>query len=75
MVLTTHGGGTSQRISLHDLAAANATGGVPLTHLTRLMSNDSTGFNMQILMEADAFSGPNATLSDVDFSFGGTAVN
>lgn len=75
VILSPHGGGTSQRISLQDLTASMTSGGVPLTHLTRLIANQSAGFNLQVQMDADALSGSSATLSDIDFSFGGTAVN
>jgi hypothetical protein len=72
VILSAHSGGVSQRISLQELSAP---GGVPLTQLTRLTAGQSAGFNIQVQMDADALSGSSATLSDIDLSFGGTAVN
>jgi hypothetical protein len=75
VILSSHTGGAVQRISLQELTAAAATGGVALTQQTRLLAGQSAGYNLQIQMDADALAGSQATLSDIDFSFGGTAVN
>lgn len=71
------GGGVLQNILLSDLIAADSTGGLAVTSASAVHLNPSvtTSFLVRVSMDADAVSGPGATISNIDFNFGGTAVN
>jgi hypothetical protein len=77
LILGPYSGGVGQRIALQDLISSASTGGVVLTNnaVTRMLPGQSAGFSMQVVMDADAFAGPGATLSGIDFSFSANSVN
>ncbi len=75
VILSPLGAGAPQNITLQDLITSTTSGGVALSQMTRLIASQVTGFTLQISMDSDAVSGPSATISDIDFSFGATAVN
>lgn len=75
VLLTPFGGGAPQNMTLQDLVSSAASGGIALAQPGRLGVGQSTGFNVQVSMESDAVSGPSATITDIDFSFGAATVN
>jgi hypothetical protein len=75
VILSPFSGGAPQNITLQDLIANVAAGGVQLNSMPRMLPGTSGGFSMQISMDVDAVSTASASLSDIDFSFSGTAVN
>ncbi|HVW23624.1 MAG TPA: hypothetical protein VHB51_04060 [Candidatus Saccharimonadales bacterium] len=76
VILQPIGAGTSQSFTLQALMDGAASGGVPLTGTAaHLGLNQVVGYNMQIQLDSDALSGPSATLTNLEFDFGGTAVN
>jgi hypothetical protein len=74
IILSPFSGGVPQNITLQDLVNST-TGGVALSAASRITPSQTTGYSMQVMMESDAFSGSSTTLSDIEFSFGATAVN
>lgn len=74
VILNPTGGGVSQNITLADLVASSGTG-VALTNTPRLLSGQSLTYMIQVSLEADAVSGPSATIGNIDFTFGATAIN
>ena len=70
LILDPFAGGVSQNILFSDLVAAD---GVKLTQFAVLNAGQSTGYFMRVSLEADAMSGPSATLGNVDFNFSGVA--
>jgi hypothetical protein len=75
IILSPFSGGVPQNITLQDLVTSSSTGGVALSAASRVTPSQMTGYAMQVMMESDAFSGASTTLSDIEFSFGATAVN
>lgn len=75
VVITPMGGGAGQKISLQELVSSAATGGVALTINSRLISNQTIGYTLQVSLDADAVTGPSASISNVDFNFGGAATS
>lgn len=75
VLLSPMGAGAGQNIPLQDLVTTGTNSGVALTTATRIIPSQSLGYTLQVSMDADAISGPSATISNVDFSFGATAVN
>lgn len=71
VVFTRVPGGTSQSFTLSALMSAYLTGGVALTDT--LASNSTSQYKVQVSMAADAFNGPSASLSNIDFIFTGLA--
>jgi hypothetical protein len=75
VILNPFSGGVGQNLTMQDLITSSNNGGIALTTNSRLLPGQTSGYTLQVMMEADAFSGPSASLSDIDFSFGATAVN
>src|SRR5206468_7462774 len=75
VILAPFSGGTPQNITMQDLITSADSGGTALSAYTRLPAGQNAGYEIQVMMEADAVTGPGATLSDVDFVFGAGAVN
>lgn len=75
VILAPLSGGSVQNFPLSMLIASNATGGVAILSPTQLTSGSVAVYKMQVSMEIDAVNGPSATISNLDFIFGGTVVN
>lgn len=75
VVITPTSGGVGQSFSLQELVTAAPSGGVALTISSRLVPSQSLGYVMQVRLDADAVSGPSASISNVDFNFGALATN
>lgn len=75
VLLTPLNSSTTQNFILQDLIAAQTSGGAAVTSASRIISTQSMGFSMQVSLDADAITGPSASLSNIDFSFGAVAVN
>lgn len=73
VILTPGGGGSPQSFTLAALIAANATGGLAVTTPTTLLAGAAHQYSLQVSMAADAFSGSNASLGNIDFAFSGVA--
>ncbi len=73
--LTPISGGAGQNMLFHDLIAANTTGGIPVNLGDHLNPSQAQGYLLRASLEADAVTGPSATLSNIDFNFGALAVN
>lgn len=67
------GGGTAQTISLAALIA-NSTGGTTAMTLPSVNPGVVIQYKLQVQMAADAFTGPNATITNLNLVFGGTAA-
>lgn len=68
-------GGFEQSITLSELVASNATGGVPLVRYTAMPGNTRAPMTIKVSMDADAYTGPGATIDNFNISFSGVAVN
>ena len=66
------GGGSSQTTSIAALLASKTSGGTAMTTPT-LTSGTAVQYKVQVQMAADAFSGSNASISNLDLVFSGTA--
>jgi hypothetical protein len=77
VILLPFGGGTLQNITLKDLVAASATGGIALAGggLNHVNAGGNAGFAMQIMLDSDATSGSSANIGNLIFNFDATAVN
>lgn len=77
LTLTPDTGGVPQSMTLHDLVAANVTGGIPITvgAGSSLAPGAKAFYAVRIVMDIDAISGPSATISNLDLDFDATAVN
>lgn len=75
VILTPMSGGSVQNFSLSTLIASNATGGVAILSPTQLLSGNTIIYKMQVSMDSDAVNSPSAIISNLDFIFGGTAIN
>lgn len=75
VILAPLSGGTVQNFPLSMLISSNATGGVAILSPTLLPTGGMVVYKMQVSMETDAINGPSATISNLDFIFGGTVVN
>ena len=75
VILTPQNGGSVQDFTLQSLIGSASTGGQVVLSPSALMQTVTTGYNIKISMEADAVSGPSATINNLDFSFSGTAIN
>ena len=75
VILSPLGGGVPLNFTLQDLLSSSTTGGVALTNASRLIPSQVVSYGIQVSMEGDAFNGASASLSDIDFSFGATAIN
>ncbi len=75
IILAPTSGGAAQNITLQDLIAANSSGGLAVNQATHLLPSEVTGFLVKASLDADAVSGPSASLSNIDFNFGALAVN
>lgn len=73
--LTPINGGAGQNMLLQDLIAASSTGGIPVNSTDRLNPSQAFGYLLRISLDGDAVTGPSATLSNIDFSFGAVAIN
>lgn len=74
VVLTPNGGpGASQSFSLAALQAAYADGGTA-TSVSLPVSPAGVSYKLQVSMAADAFSGPSATISQLDLVFMGAVA-
>lgn len=62
-------GSTKQTLTLQQLVDAYQTGGVALSD--PLPANNSRSYLLQVSMAADAFTGPNASLGNIDLVFTG----
>ena len=67
--------GAGQNLTLQDLIAANTTGGISINQASHIIPSQIASFTIQISLDADAMTGPSATLSNIDFNFGALAVN
>lgn len=72
VILTPTSGGVPQNITLANLIGGT---GVALTQATRLTPNQAQAYTIQVSLDADAVSGPSATIGNIDFSFDATAIN
>ena len=75
LILSPLGGGAGQNITLQALVDSASSGGVALTQATHLNIGQIMGYTLQVSMDSDAVSGSTATLSNIEFDFGGTAVS
>lgn len=75
IILTSAVSGEVQKFTLQSLIDAHSNGGLALTSLSVLFSNQTYRFNMQASMNSDAFSGSSASIGAIDFTLTGTAVN
>jgi archaellin len=75
VILSPQGGGQAQTFILKDLIDSAQTGGMTITAPGELMIGSVAHYQVQIAMDEDALSGPSASIGNVDFSFGATAVN
>jgi hypothetical protein len=76
VILTSYSGGPKQTMTLQDLIDESGTGngGVALTAASRMLGGETMTFTLQVIMDSDAVSGPTATISNIDFSFGAIAA-
>jgi hypothetical protein len=74
VILTPTSGGAAQSISLQSLISANTSGGVAITSPAQLFPGNVVTYSLRISMDADAVSGPSATLNGLDFAFTGVAI-
>lgn len=65
--------GTPQSFTLQSLIDSDASGGLPVDYPALLSIGQKEEFNIQISMDADAADGSNASLSNIDLGFSGTA--
>ena len=72
VILTPTTGGTPQNILLSSLVGGS---GVALTQANRITPGQTMAYMIQVSLDADAVSGPSATIENIDFSFDATAVN
>lgn len=70
LILDPFAGGVSQNILLSDLVTP---GGVTLTQAAILSPGVSTGYFMRVSLDADAMTGPSATLANLDLNFSGVS--
>lgn len=75
LILTPTPSGAAQSMTLQDLIAADSNGGLAVTQAGHIIPSQALSYIMQIAFDADAVTGPNATLGNIDFSFGALAVN
>ncbi len=68
-------GNFEQTITLAELVAANASGGVPLDRYTALPAMSRAPMTIKVAMDADAYTGSGATIENFSFNFSGVAVN
>ncbi len=75
IILAPASGGAAQNNILQDLITAGSTGGLAVNQASHLLPGEVTNFLLKASLDSDAFSGPGATLSNIDFSFSAIAVN
>lgn len=68
-------GGTEQTITLAELIASNATGGVPITGFSKINSGSRIALIIKVVLDSDAYSGSGAVIDNFNFNFSGVAVN
>jgi len=68
-------GGSTQNFTLQSLISSYSTGGQTILTPTQLAINMVAQYRIQVSMDSDAFSGPSASISNVDFSFSGVTVS
>lgn len=74
VIVTPTAGGSPQNFTLQSLITTEKNGGLALTSATKLLAGESATYRIQISMDLDALNGPSASISNLDFSFSGTAV-
>jgi hypothetical protein len=76
VIVTPSNGGSIQNFTLQSLVANSGAGGSSILVPTQLAPGAIAQYKLQVSMEADAMSGPSATINNIDFSFSGaTPVN
>jgi len=75
IILTPTSGGGAQSMVLQDLITASSNGGIPVAVASHMLPSQVSSFTLQVSLDADAITGPGASLSNLDFQFGGLAVN
>lgn len=68
-------GNAEQSITLAELVASNATGGVALTRYSSLEKVHRAPISIKVAMDADAYTGSGASIDNFNISFSGIAVN
>ncbi|MDL2363371.1 MAG: hypothetical protein QFB86_03245 [Patescibacteria group bacterium] len=71
VLVTPFGIGTAQNITLQDLI----TSPVSIVNGGRMIAGQTSIFTMQVSLDADAVTGPSGSITNIDFTFGGAAVN
>jgi hypothetical protein len=74
-VILTPGNGTPQSYTLQSLITAGGNGGVSLTAPAVLFTGSPVALTLKVSMDADAFTGTNTSLGNIDFVFTGTITN
>lgn len=67
--------GVPQNFLLSDLIAADSTGGIAVAASSRINPSVVNSYLVRASMDSDALTGPSANIGNIDFNFGGTAIN
>lgn len=68
-------GSSATNVTLAALIASYSTGGIAVTSASHLNAGSTIKYNIQVVMDIDAVTGPSANISNIDFSFAGTATS
>lgn len=75
VIVTPTSGGSPQNYVMQSLITPVSSGGLAILTPTALLVGESATYHIQISMDIDALSGPSASISNLDFSFSGTAIS
>ncbi len=75
VIVTPTSGGSPQNFTMQSLITPDPSGGMALLTPISLLPGESTTYRIQVSMDIDALSGASASISNLDFSFSGTAVS
>lgn len=75
VIIAPASGGVEQSITLSELIASNASGGVPITGVNKILGSGRLALTIKVALDADAYSGPGAAIDNFNFNFSGVATN
>ena len=75
IILLPADGSSAQNFTVAALMASYGSGGLAVTSASRLTPGTAMKYSVQVVMDIDAVTGSGANISNVDFSFSGTATN
>jgi len=75
VILEPFSGGSVQNFALQSLISGYTTGGQAIMSPTQLLPGVTAVYRLRISMDNDAVNGSSASISNLDFNFGGSAVS